>query len=219
MEVLVTAFNQAFASNKLTPECLRELSKLKIWQCNQFSRFSINPTDIGGPIWTITAIYPLPKTNKGASSSPPADPSKSLFRPDLSFVESVNSCKRLTLEEWNTNQLNVFTPGNIILTGGLQEYAYLDPNDYSSTSYTGAPNTVEWTIRPMIPNGLVGVGYVLYPKPVTAITDTISFPESLTAMIVDIALTLIAYKQGNGTSIWQTAGAYEQRLISLIKSK
>lgn len=218
-EVMVTMFNSAFASNKLTPECLRELSSVKIWQCNKYSRFSIDPADIGGEVWTITGIFPLPVTNKGAASGGSADLAKSVFRGDLSFVSSVNSCKRLTLEEWSTDMQNVFVPGNTILKGALAEYAYLDPNNYTSTSYSGAPNGVEWTIRPDVPNGLTGVGYVLYPKSISAIGDSLMFPQSLTALFVDCALSLIAYKIGDGTSIWSVATQYENRLVNLIKAK
>jgi hypothetical protein len=219
MEILVTMFNEAFAANKLTPECLRELSKVKIWQCNQYSRFSIDPADIGGEIWTITSIYPLPVTNQGASSATPTDKSESQFRGDLSFVSSNYSCKRLTLEEWNTNALNIFTPGNDLLKGGLQDYAYLDPNDYTSTSYTGNPAQIEYTIRPAIPNGLVAVGYVKYPKQVALISDSIEFPQLLTDLIVDLSLSKISFKQGDQTSLYGVTSQYINRLVSLIKTK
>lgn len=219
MEILITMFNEAFGANKLTPECLRELSKVKMWQCNQFSRFSIADADVGGSLWTVTAIYPNPVTNQGASSSPPTDPSESQFRPDLSFISSTNACKRLTLEQWNTDSQNVFMPGNTILKNALSEYAYLDPNDYSSTSYTGNPNQVEWTIRPNIPNGLVAVGYVKYPTQVALITDSIEFPPALTDLIVDISLTKIATKQGDQTNLYGISSQYMTRLVSLIKSK
>lgn len=219
MEILVTMFNEAFAANKLTPESLRELSKVKIWQCNNFSRFSISDTDIQGSLWTITSIYPLPVCNKGAGPIPQTDPSVSVFRPDLSFVSSQYSCKRLTLEEWNTNALNVFTPGNLLLKGGLQDYAYLDPNDYSSTSYTGNPSQVEYTVRPDIPNGLVAVGYIKYPTQVQLITDSIEFPPSLTDLIVDISLSKISFKINDQTTLYGITNQYITRLVSLIKSK
>lgn len=219
MEILVTMFNEAFAANKLTPESLRELSKVKIWQCNNFSRFSISDTDIQGSLWTITSIYPLPVCNKGAGPIPQTDPSASIFRPDLSFVSSQYSCKRLTLEEWNTNLENAFAPGNTLIKGGLQDYVYLDPNDYTSTSYTGNPAQIEYTIRQPIPNGLVAVGYIKYPTQVQLITDSIEFPPSLTDLIVDIALSKISFKIGDGTSTWSVSTQYMQRLVSLIKSK
>jgi len=219
MEMMVTMFNEAFGSNKLTPECLRELSKVKIWQCNQYSRFSIADADVGGSIWTITSIYPMPVTNKGASSAPPTDKSESQFRGDLSFVSSTFSCKRLTLEEWNTNAQNIFTPGNTILKNGLMDYAYLDPNDYTSTSYTGNPAQVEYTVRPDIPNGLVAVGYVKYPTPVALISDSVEFPPSLTDLLVDLALLKISMKINDQTTLAQMTSTFSQRLVSLIKTK
>lgn len=218
IETIVAALNESFAEKKLSPESLRELTKVKIWQTNDYSRFSYSATDTGHPLWTVLAIYPKPVTNRGVrSSSPTTDKSESKFRNDLSFVKSKFSAKRLTLEEWNLNEDNVFMPGNNILSGGLLEYAYLDPADYTSKTYLGKPGKVEITIRPDVNSELIAMAYVKYPNNVAAITDSIEFPESLTDVIVDICLNLISVKENDGTNLWQTSTTNMSRLINLLK--
>lgn len=217
IETIVTALNDSFAEKKLTPENLRELVLVKVWQTNSYSRFSYSETDTGHPLWSILAIYPKPVTNKGSGASPMPDKSASKFRPDLSFIRGDNDAKRLTLEEWNINAKNVFMPGNTLLKGELLEYAYLDPANYTSTSYLGNPGKIEITIRPEIPNSLVAMAYLKYPKNVSAITDSIEFPQSLTDVIVDICLNNISVKENDGTNLWQTSTTNMTRLINLLK--
>jgi hypothetical protein len=217
MEVLISMFNAAFAENKLSPESLRDLVKVKIWQTNKYSRVSYNSQDTGHPFWTILAVYPKPKVNKGVAASPVTDPSESKFRGDLSFIESEFSAKRLTLEQWNENKKNVFFAGNETLKGALEDYAYLDFADYSSTSYTGNPGQTEIQIRPNIPNELVAISYLKYPNQVLTINDTIEFPESLTSMIMDISLNYISYKQGDATTLYQVTERNIVKLINLIR--
>lgn len=217
MEQLVTMFNQAFADNKLTPEALRELIKIRIWQTNMYSRVSLSPTEMGHPMWSIVAVYPEPVVNKGVASSPEVDKAKSKLRKDLSFIKSVRSAKRLTHEEWNQNTDNVFMPGNNILKGSLKEYAYLDFGDYTSSSYSGASAVFEITIRPDLPQKLVGIAYLKYPKQVDAIGDSIEFPESLTNLIVDLALKNISYKQGDSTNLFSVTSQNISTLVNLIK--
>lgn len=217
MEQLITMFNQAFGENKLTPEALRELVKIKMWQTNMYSRVSMNPVDMGHPLWSIIAVYPEPKVNRGVAGSPEVDQAKSKMRKDISFVSSTKSAKRLTHEEWNQNSENVFMPGNNILQGALKEYAYLDFGDYTSNSYTGLPSKVEITIRPDLPQKLVGIAYLKYPKQVTVIGDVIEFPESLTNLIVDLSLKNMSYKMGDQTSMFQITTQNISTLVNLIK--
>lgn len=217
MEQLVTMFNQAFGDNKLTPEALRELIKIKIWQTNMYSRISYNPADTGHALWSIIAVYPEPKMNKAVASSPEVDQAKSKLRKDLSFISSTKSAKRLTHEEWNQNADNVFMPGNRILKGALSEYAYLDFGDYSSTTYTGAPSKIEITIRPDLPQKPVAIAYIKYPEKVKLIGDSIEFPESLTNLIVDMSLKNISYKQGDGTSLFQVTSQNISTIVNLVK--
>lgn len=217
MESLITMFNAAFAEKKLTPESLREVTKVKVWQANKFSRVSFSDADVGGSLWTVLAVFPKPIVNKGVSGSPTTDDSESKLRGDLSFVSSEKSAKRLTFEEWNQNSKNAFMPGNSILSGELLEYAYLDFADYSSTSYTGNNGKFEIQVRPDIPSELVAIAYVKYPKPVVNIGDSIEFPLSLTDLIVDLSLQVIAYKQGDGTSLYLVTRENINKLVNLIR--
>lgn len=218
MEILVTWFNQAFAEKKLVPENLRELTKVKVWKVNSYSRFSFNPTAVGHSLWTTFAIYPKPiVTSKSIPVSSEKNNSESKYLPNVSFVKSSQSAKRLTFEEWNENEFNAFMPGNAILKGSIAEYAYLDPADYSSTGYTGNSDKSEWTIRPEIPNEMVAMAYLKYPTQVRTINDSIEFPESLTDLITELCLNKIAYKQPT-QSLFSATEQNVNKLVALIRN-
>lgn len=214
METLIALFNDAFAKKKLTPESLRELTKIKIWQTSKYSRVNYNVNDIGHPFWTIFGVYPKPTVNKGVSSVSLPNSDDSKFRDDLSFVSSNHSAKRMNFEQWSQRRKNVFMAGNNILKGELLEYAYLDPMDYSSASYN---TSIEIEIGPEIPNELVAIAYLKYPTQISLITDSIEFPESLTDLISEIALNAISVKQGDGTSAYAVSERNVTKLVNLIK--
>lgn len=217
IEEIVTWFNSAFATKKLTPESLRELVKVRVWQTNKFSRVSFDSHVVGDLLWTIVAIYPEIKTNKSSTSaSTPSTDAESKFRPEITFVSSLKSAKRLTHEEWNQNSQNAFMPGNSILKGSLSEYGYLDFANYTSTSYVKTDKT-EIQIRPDVPNKLIAIAYLKYPSPVSSINDTIEFPSSLTELITEIALNKISVKQGDQTNLFGITSQNINRLISLIR--
>lgn len=217
LEIIISIFNNAFANNKLSPECLRELTFVKIWQLNSYSRFAYNKSDTGHSFWTVVGMYPKPTTNRGVSSSPVSDKSKSKYRADLSFISSDKACKRLSFEEWNTNSKNVFMPGNSILKGELTDYAYLDAADYTSSTYVGNVDKIEFQIRPDIPNELIALAYLKYPNTITALTDLIEFPESLSTMIVDVALHNLSYKQGDQSTLYSITDRSIMQLVGLMK--
>lgn len=217
IEILVTWINQAFAENKLSAENLRELLHVGVWQANSYSRVAFNSQEVGKNLWSVLGIYPKPTVNKKSVVIPATtDNSASRYRPDLSFVKSSQSAKRLTFEEWNENEDNAFMSGNTILSGSLAEYAYLDAANYSSTTYPSSTDKIEWTIRPDIPNQLVAIAYLKYPTPVNLITDTIEFPLSLTDLIVELTLNKIGYKQGT-QSVYVATAQNIAKLVSLIK--
>lgn len=218
IDATVDTFNAAFAANKLSPEQLRELTKVMVWQASSYSRVAYNEADTGHPLWTVVAVYPKPTCNKIASSGMSATKSTSKFRGDISFIKSDNSAKRLTLEEWNETRLNAFMPGNDLLkNNSLIEYSYLDFADYTSTSYTGNSNLPEIQIRPEIPNQLVAIAYLKTPNRVSVIGDSVEFPPSLTRFIVDVALNYISYKQGDNTTLYMVTAQSIQKLTSLMQ--
>lgn len=217
IEEVVTWFNAAFAAKKLTPESLRELTKVRVWQTNSFSRVSFDAHVVGDTLWTIVAVYPEIKTNRPSmSASAPSSSAESKFRPDISFVSSKKSAKRLTHEEWNQNSENAFMPGNTILAGAMSEYGYLDFANYTSTSYVKT-DKAEIQIRPDVSNKLIAIAYLKYPTPVASIGDSIEFPTSLTELITEIALNKISVKQGDQTNLFGITSQNINRLISLIR--
>lgn len=217
IDMVVDIFNEAFAENKISPEQLRELTKVKIWQANGYSRVAYNEADTGHPLWTVIAVYPDPLLNTTGIASPSANKSTSTFRGDLSFVSSQQSAKRLTLEEWNENNNNPFMSGNSVLTGGLVEYAYLDFADYSSSSYTGNNGLPEITVRPDISSRMVALAYLKTPTKINVIGDNVEFPPSILRLLVDIALNYISVKQGDATSLFQVSTLMVNKLTSLMK--
>jgi hypothetical protein len=217
IDLAVAAFNEAFAETKLSPEQLRELTKVKVWQASGYSRIAYKEADTGHPLWTIVAVYPDPKVNKSAiSGASGSDKSVSRFRGDVSFIESIQSAKRLNLEQWNENRDNPFMPGNSVLFGGLKEYAYLDFADYSSSTYTGNSGQAEITVRPDVSGKLVAIAYLKTPTKVNVIGDSVEFPASLLNILVDMALNFVAVKQGEAQLIRVTDALINQ-LVSLMK--
>lgn len=215
-EWLVSVFNRAFAEKKLSPESLRELVKVKVWQTNEYSRVSYNPADTGQKLWTIIAIYPEITTNRNFGILPSADPSKSFFRPNISYIKSGKAAKRLTLEEWTINEENPYKPGNILMTGKLREYAYLDFADYTSTTYNGNAVPFEAEIRPSVSRKLIAISYLKKPETISLITDSIEFPDSVLNILTEVSLNYIATKQGDGTTLWSITERDVDRLISLM---
>lgn len=214
-EWITSMFNKGFAENKLSGEALRELVKIGVWQANNFSRVSFDPAVVGHKLWTVLAIYPNPVVYP--FSAPIANQNKaiSVYKPGLSYVSGKASTSRLTLEEWNENQDNVFMPGNNQLSGSLVEYAYLDFMDYSSTGYIN-PGTYEIEIRPSVANKYVALGYLKRPTPVALITDSIQFPDSLINIILDKVLNFISAKQGDGTTLYSVTERDIQTLAQLL---
>jgi hypothetical protein len=216
IDTIVTMCNMAFADNKLSPEALRELVKVKIWQTSSYSRFYYNSADTSHVLWTVLAIYPKPTVNKGISSSTATTKDQSKFRDDLSFIKSEHSAKRLTFEEWNENSKNVFMPGNNLLQGALAEYSYLDMADYTSKSYDNVSGKTEFEIRPGIPNELVALAYLKRPTEINLSSDSVEFPDSLKELIAEIALNYISFKEGQ-TPLYQITVQGINTLIGLIK--
>ena len=215
-EWVVSAFNDAFAQNKLSGEALKELVKVSVWQTNQFSRVAFDETTVGKKLWSILAVYPNPKTIPFQSAVPLAVPEESRFYPNLSHESSISTAKRLTLEEWNDNQKNVFMAGNVTLVGDLVDYAYLDFADYSSSSYND-PGIYEIEIRPVLKNKFVTIAYLQRPVEISLISDSVEFPESLTNIITEKTLNYISYKQGDGTNLYGITEQDVNRLVTLMR--
>lgn len=216
IDTVIQICNDAFAAGKIKPEALRELTSTKVWQTNSFSRVAFDSVSVGHEMWSLIAVYPKIKINRGAAFASGSKTTSSSFRPDVSFVSSEKSAKRLTAEQWNENHDNAFMAGNSVLSGAMQEYAYLDFSNYNSTSYTSANSEPEIEIRPVVPNQFVALTYNKYPNRVVNLTDNIELPKSLTELMIEIALNYISYKQGDNTSLYAVTAQSINQLVGLI---
>lgn len=215
-EWVVSVLNKAFDVNKISGESLRELVKIGIWQTNSYSRIAFNETVVGSKLWSILALYPNPVITPFRTPLSLTNKAESRFMADLSYVSGKSCTNRLTLEQWNDNEKNVFMPGNNVLSGDLVEFSYLNFVDYSSTSYNN-PGLFEIEIRPSVANKFVGMAYLKKPSEVNLITDSIQFPESLTDIITEQTLKFISIKQGDQTTLYMVTERDIARITSLIQ--
>jgi hypothetical protein len=201
MEWIQMGLTELFAQKRFSPEALVELTRTRVWQTSNFSRFAYNSADLGGEdYWTMLTVHPKATCSPNGPLLPLAN-DQSKVRTDLAYVSSLYSAKRQTYEESGLNRDNPFAAGNTVLTtAGLVSYAVLDASNYGATNYTPA-GTYEWEITPPVPKQLIGVRYLKKPTLPTLITDTIEFRETAFNLIVDRALTFISAKQGDQTTL------------------
>jgi len=211
---LIAVFNSAFSDKKLSEEDLRELVKTTVWQASSFSRIYFNDTALGYKVWTILGVSPEPTITPATTEPALPTPETSVFRADLSFVDSLYSAKRLTIEEWNENRQNVFTAGNETLLNDLKTYAYLGHGDYQSTSYNSGGEEIQ--IRPSVAGKFVAVTVLKTPTRITAITDNVEFPEPIIDLLFQKALNFISYKQGDRTNLFNVTANDVATLVKLM---
>jgi hypothetical protein len=137
-----------------------------------------------------------------------------VYRNDLSYL-SGSDAKRLTHEQWNEGEENVFMPGNNLLAGSMTTYAYLDFANYSSSTYQNT-NGFELEIRPAVPAQYVAIAYLTKPNEVTTINDNVPFPQSMMNLIVDRSLNFIARKQGDNSTLYSVTEKDVARLVGLM---
>ena len=215
IEYYVTVFNAAFGDKKLSEENLRELTRTRIFQTSKYSRIQFAPTDIGDEVWSILVVAPEPTLDPQIDPVVNPDPANSIFIPgdQTTFVKSLYGASRLTFEEWNGNENNIFMPGNTTLQNKFKEYAYR--NFIHTKEGEGEIEIVEEIeIRPYLDNQLVGVTYLKFPPLINADTDQIFYPKTMKNLLVNQALKFIAKKQGDGTNLYTV----EERDISVLAS-
>ena len=213
VEWLVAVFNSAFSDNKLSEEDLRDLTRVKVFQANDFSRVKFDSDEVGEKLWTILAI--LTEIQVYPPQSPPVlvDPTKSVYHNYLTFVSSDEAAERLSAEQWYENKKNIFKSGNATVMNGFKKYAYLNFFDYSSTQYA---ETGEIEIRPDVSSKFVAISYLKYPDPISLITDEVELPSTLTDILVQKTANYISIKQGDGTSLYSITETDVSRLISIM---
>lgn len=210
----VAVFNRAFADNKISPESLRELTRVHVWQASSYSRVNYDSADTGHNMWTLLAIYPDITANQNAGVIP-VSPEKSVYKANLSYISGYKSAKRLSFEQWNSTKKNIFVQGNNTLQGELKEYAYLDMANYNSSTYN--VTTPEFEIRPSIAGRLVALVYLKSPTEISAQTDSIEFPDTMFDFIVEQSLRFIAHKQGDQTTLYAVTSNEINQLATLFR--
>lgn len=215
-EWMVAAINKVFGVTKISGESLRELVKIKVFQANNYSRVAFDSAAVGHKLWSILAIYPEPVTAPFYNPTPNPNLALSQYMPGLSHISGRACTNRLTLEQWNDNQKNVFAPGNNTLTGDLNEYGYLDFADYSSSSYANA-GVFEIEVRPTVANKLISLAYIKKPSDVALITDSVEFPDTMLDLILEKMLNYISWKQGDNTTLYLVTDRDIARLSSLMQ--
>jgi hypothetical protein len=194
-EWMISLFNAAFSSNKLSEEVLNELVRVRVWQLSRYSRFAFDPTSVGESAWTVLSVHPK-ITSIPATPTLAALADESVYRPDISFRSSAKSAKRLTFEEWSEKSRNPFMSGSsFIACEEIIDYAYLNFADYTG-GYSLTNNKFELEVSPACPGELVAMSYVKLPDAPVNATDDLEFPANLLNLVVDKTLNYIAFKQG-----------------------
>ena len=214
MDWLVAVFNSAFSDKKLSEEDLRELVRTSIWQANSFSRINLNETALGYNIWTILGIFVKPTVYPPLAPPALLTPETSVFRADLSYIDSDYDAGRLTIEQWNGNKKNIFAAGNEIMQTELKSYGYLGHGDYSSSAYNAGGAEIQ--IRPSIAEEFVAITVLKNPEKVNAITDNIEFPETIIDLLFQKSLNFISYKQGDNTNLYTVTAQDVSTLVKLM---
>ena len=209
---LTSVVNSAYGQNKIGEEFFRELTYSGVFLTNSNSRVSLD--SFPSEVWSILAIYVKPETGDTGIGAPvTSDTNQSYHLPNLVHLSSELDCKRLSLEEWARNKRNPLEHGydGDQICDDLKIYAYLNPINNRLQSYLR-----EIEVRPKIENDKITVFWVKKPDNITAISDTIEFPNSVFQMLFDKALNYIAYKQGDQTNIYGVSAADVQQLISVL---
>jgi len=217
IEYYVSIFNAAFGEKKLSEENLRELTRTRIFQTSKYSRIQFDSDDIGDEVWSILVVAPEPVLDPQISPVVNPNPENSIFIPgdQTIFVRSSYGASRLTFEEWNANDDNIFMPGNTTLQNKFKEYAYRN-FIHTKTGESVADIVDEIEIRPYLDNQLVGVTYLVFPTLIDADTDVILYPKTMKNLLVNQALKFISKKQGDGTNLYTVEERDIAALVSLM---
>ena len=197
---LTSVINATMGEKKLGEEIFRDLTYSRVFRTSVNSRISLDV--FPDEPWTLLAIYPKPTTGTtGAAFVPPVNTKESALDVSKYHIDADTSCKRLTIEEWSLNKKNPFAAGYEFTPqcDELTLYAYLDPFDYNPDNTTSIKREIE--IRPAVVNDSATVFYIKKPTPIPDLTGTIEFPDSVFSLIFNKALSYIAYKQGDNTTL------------------
>lgn len=144
------------------------------------------------------------------------EPQQSTFRPELSHIDSTNMCNRIPIEEWNKRKTNRFSAGFKSRVSTFTQWAYLNASNYTST-FGGYQLAVprEIKISPDISQQLVSIMYITTPGLITAITDTIPYPETMIAPLVQKTMSIISIKENTGSNLYNITN---NELLQIMKA-
>jgi hypothetical protein len=219
IKTITSELDLLFAQKKFAPEALVELTRTRVWQTDNYSRFTINPADLSGEdFWTLITVHPKATCAPNQSILVlPNDESK--VRTDLMYVSSEESAARMTYEQSAINRKNPFSPGNDLVSNKLKTYAVLDASNYNTTNSTyQTPGTYAYEIKPSVPKELIGVRYLIKPTLPTLISDSIQFREQAFTLIVALSESFISVKQGDGTTLAQFSEMYKNQILKVFGS-
>lgn len=213
---LTNVVNSQLGQDKLGEEFFRDISYSGVFRTDNSSRVSLNvfPNDV----WSILAIYLNPETIDITGEVPPTITSDndSYFMNNLLHRGSYHSAKRLSIEEWATSRPNPFEDGydGDQICDDLKQFAYLSPINYENTGIGNTANELE--VRPAVTNDNLTIFWIKKPETITAITDSIEFPNSVFQLLFNKALNYISYKQGDNTSLYAVTDKDIALLLNVI---
>jgi hypothetical protein len=206
---LVGVINAALGEKKFSEEIFQDITYARVFQTSGFSRVRIDPAQLGHDVWTILAVEPNCTTSPTFTVQVLPSHVDSIYRSDLTQVNSPYYASRLAAEEWATNEGNPFSNSHTLEAGETARYfGYLNYTNYTSTNYLLAAPKQEIEIRPHIADSPVAIRYAKVPLPVSLVTDNIEFPAFCKDYLVSATLAYMAVKQGDGTTLSQLSDKF-----------
>lgn len=219
VQYIVSLINAFTGAKKFSSELFREITRTSVWRTNLHARIDFSLPD-NSQIWSVLSVMPLPVINPVTPVYNAQSPFDTLsYYADNVYVTSDYSAKRLNVGEWNENKFNPFYPGNVKqnpIATELMEYGYCDFSNYTGTipNQPYVTNAIE--VRPFMELKLCGVTYVVSPKEITTINDTVPFPMNTKELIIRAALRELSIKEGDVNNTIYTITA--QDISSLLNA-
>lgn len=212
---LVAAANSLMEKTKMVGEGLVDLNRTGVFQTSQYGQVAIDDLIALAPVnqkmWTVLAVYPEFQATAAPVVIPDPIDTNSLVRLDVRYVKGLKAAKRYTQEQQAGVELDIFAPGNtMITTPETKDYGYT----YGTTplTNTGQAPSKQLTILggPASPaRQLVAVAYLKQPELVPAFTSELDpnystyqleWPPSMAELLIAVALRILAIKTGDGTT-------------------
>lgn len=206
---LVGVINAAMGQKKFSEEIFQDITYARVFQTSAFSRVRIDPAQLGHDVWTILSVEPNCTTTPNFTVQVLPTRADSIYRSDLTQVDSPYYASRLAAEEWAANSGNPFSSSHDLEAGESAKYfGYLNYTNYTSTNYLLAAPKQELEIRPHIADSPVCIRYAKVPSKITVIGGSVEFPAFCADYVVSATLSYISVKQGDGTTLNQLSDKF-----------